>query len=203
MRYLPLRRAAYFIVAVIASAIITGCAQSAGPNNTPFVPSAAHRAPRTTVSPVIHSFGSGTDGAYPQSELLYHDGLFYGTTSEGGKNKAGTVFSIDANGKETVLHSFGNGRDGSRPLAGLTDVAGTLYGAATSGGYRECNVTVGPGCGTLFKITTSGSFGVVHKFTGTDGAVPQGALVQVGSSLYGTTFQGGAKNVGTVFSLKP
>ncbi|MBV8489902.1 MAG: hypothetical protein JO199_05165, partial [Candidatus Eremiobacteraeota bacterium] len=64
-------------------------------------------------------------------------------------------------------------------------------------------VTVGPGCGTLFKITTSGSFGVVHKFTGTDGAVPQGALVQVGSSLYGTTFQGGAKNVGTVFSLKP
>ncbi|HEX3430446.1 MAG TPA: choice-of-anchor tandem repeat GloVer-containing protein [Rhizomicrobium sp.] len=48
----------------------------------------------TNAETVLWSFGSGSDGQYPSSSLLYLQGTLYGTTIYGGANGKGTVFSI-------------------------------------------------------------------------------------------------------------
>jgi uncharacterized repeat protein (TIGR03803 family) len=156
---------------------------------------------------LVYQFQGGLDGADPWANLVTRDGVLYGTTIFGGgtgcSRGCGIVFSLTTAGKETVLHRFGNGDLGGRPLAALTDVAGTLYGSTTVGAKPDCKTGLGSGCGSLFKIASSGTFKIVHEFRGPDGAVPQGALLPYGRSLYGTAFQGGSKNVGTIFKFTP
>jgi uncharacterized repeat protein (TIGR03803 family) len=55
----------------------------------------------------------------------------------------------------------------------------------------------------VFKVTPAGVETVLHSFgTGTDGAEPEGALIQdAEGNLYGTTFLGGATDNGTVFKI--
>lgn len=43
---------------------------------------------------VLHSFGSGSDGATPLAGLVNVKGTLYGTTSSGGKYGKGTVFAL-------------------------------------------------------------------------------------------------------------
>ena len=43
---------------------------------------------------VLHSFGQGTDGAYPYSSLIGSSGHLYGTTEAGGGKGGGTVFEL-------------------------------------------------------------------------------------------------------------
>ena len=63
--------------------------------------------------------------------------------------------------------------------------------------------------GTVFSITKSGSKTVLHSFGGSgDGAGPEGDLVNVDGTLYGTTSDGGgcvylSAGCGTVFSITP
>lgn len=93
----------------------------------------------------------------------------------GGTTNNGTVFKLGAKGAETVLHNF-TGADGSGPANPLVrDAAGNFYGTATGGGDPNCYDYFGyPGCGTVFKISKSGVFTVLHTFTGgaSDGAIP-------------------------------
>ena len=54
----------------------------------------------------------------------------------------------------------------------------------------------------MFKINTDGAgFVPIHVFTNGDGALPESKLVVNGGVLYGTTYQGGSHNAGTVFRL--
>jgi uncharacterized repeat protein (TIGR03803 family) len=156
---------------------------------------------------VLHEFGSGTDGNSPHASLIDVGGTLYGTTENGGANMCGssrdhytcgTVFSITPGGTEKVLHSFGSGSDGYSPVAGLIEVNGTLYGTTSSGG--------GHGCGTVYSVTTDGTEQVLHSFRSSsrnDGCLPLASLADVNGTLYGTTYQGGAYNDGTVFALAP
>ncbi len=153
---------------------------------------------------VLHSFGGSGDGGYPVAALLNVKGTLYGTTSAGGKNGSGTVFSITPGGAEKVLHSFDyndyyNKNDGSVPHAGLINVNGTLYGTTEQGGAHYCRT--GSSCGTVFSITTNGTYKVLHKFGKHDGAYPEAALLDVDGTLYGTTSQGGKYERGAVFSI--
>ena len=71
-----------------------------------------------------------------------------------------------------------------------------LYGTVFQGGSS--------GAGTLFKVNTDGTdFVVVQSFdNGASGGYPHCALTKgTDGNLYGTTVQGGASNVGTVFRL--
>ena len=112
--------------------------------------------------------------------------------------------------KETILHSF-IGSDGTIPNSSLIgDLRGTLYGTATWGGSGTCPNSSGPfgGCGTVFKLTpqSNGSYTttVLYAFQGgpNDGGGPNGPLFMDGhGNLYGTTYYGGANNVGTAFML--
>jgi uncharacterized repeat protein (TIGR03803 family) len=156
---------------------------------------------------VLYSFNGGPgDGRYPtQADLLDVDGTLYGTTKHGGPNNGGTVFSLTTSGSETVLHSFGGTEDGVFPYGGLLDVNGTLYGTTSNGGTGSC-LRYGdvPGCGTVFKTTTSGTETVLHNFDGLkEGRFPYSGLIDVSGMLYGTTTAGGAKNAGTVYSISP
>jgi uncharacterized repeat protein (TIGR03803 family) len=147
---------------------------------------------------ILYSFTGGADGSGPHAGLIRDAaGNFYGTTYAGGdlSCKCGTVFKLDATGKETVLHSFTNNPDGAYPQAGLVrDAAGNLYGTTQRGGAV--------GFGTVFKLTlNTGEETVLHSFTGgPDGGFPGAGLVRdAASNLYGTTF--GAAGSGTAFKV--
>ena len=68
---------------------------------------------------MLHNFaGYPTDGRNPLGRLVQAtNGTFYGTTSEGGANGDGTVFSITSGGTLTTLDSF-DGTDGQFPYGG-------------------------------------------------------------------------------------
>jgi uncharacterized repeat protein (TIGR03803 family) len=140
----------------------------------------------------LHSFGQ-SDGANPSAPLIQGtDGAFYGTTYSGGNDiyscspgACGTVFKITSNGKFTSLHAF-DFTDGAKPYAPLVQAAnGAFYGTTFEGGdvgFEFCSI----GCGTVFKISSGGTFSTVHKFYGTDGGGSYAGLVQAtDGNLYG------------------
>ncbi len=145
---------------------------------------------------LLFRFGGKTTGASPGAGLIDIKGTLYGTTSGGGTNHHGTVFSLTTAGKEKLLHSFKGGSDGAAPGYGsLIDVGGALYGTTQNGGGSMSD-------GTVFKITTDGVEKTLYRFKGgKDGANPIAALVAVGAKLYGTTQNGGSSGDGTVFSI--
>ena len=155
---------------------------------------------------VLYSFGSTREGGLnPSAGLINVKGTLYGTTSIGGPYDGGTVFSIKLDGSdERTLHDFGNASDGDDPRADLLAVGGKLYGTTAHGGsYGGANYdSSGYSGGTLFSIGLHGGKEVVlHSFgSGTDGAVPLGAVVAVRHTLYGTTFTGGT-NYGYCYSF--
>jgi len=148
---------------------------------------------------VLHRFGVGSDGAWPDAGLIDVNGTLYGTTYYGGSYNAGTIFSVTTTGTENVLYSFAGGTDGAGPEAPLLNVKGTLYGTTPYGGGTECES--GKGCGTVFSVTMTGTEKVLHSFDGSDGEYPYDNLTNVKGDLYGTTEGGGSHGVGTVFSV--
>ncbi|HEV3154845.1 MAG TPA: choice-of-anchor tandem repeat GloVer-containing protein [Candidatus Baltobacteraceae bacterium] len=62
--------------------------------------------PATETAHVIYSFHGSTDGISPASGVIAHKGVLYGTTSAGGTNNNGTVFSLTTSGFEKTLHVF-------------------------------------------------------------------------------------------------
>jgi uncharacterized repeat protein (TIGR03803 family) len=141
------------------------------------------------------------DGMFPWDSLVLDAaGNLYGTTQSGGvacnpvPDGCGTVFKVDANGKETVLHSFSGGTtDGQWPYAGLLrDTAGDFYGTTYYGGGTDCDS--GFGCGTVFKLDTTGKETVLYSFSpnGAGGQYPNAGVVRdQAGNLYGTTTSGG------------
>jgi uncharacterized repeat protein (TIGR03803 family) len=153
---------------------------------------------------VLHKFHDGRDGAFPYDALLLDaSGNLYGTTAGGGSFAYGTVFEITSSGKEIVLHSFWGG-DGLQPWGDVVrDQAGNLYGTALDGGTLEqgqCD----HGCGTVFKLDTTGKLTVLHAFTGwADGGEPRAGLLRDNAgNLFGTTTKGGTGS-GVVFKIAP
>jgi uncharacterized repeat protein (TIGR03803 family) len=140
------------------------------------------------------NFNNAGDGSWPFDGLTDVDGTLYGTTSGGGKNAIGTVFSISPGGTETVLYSFAGGSDAASPEAGLTLLNGKLYGATLYGGGTGCG---GAGCGTVFEITTTGQERVVYSFKGgSDAERAYSGVTALGGKLYGATLFGGGSGCG-------
>jgi uncharacterized repeat protein (TIGR03803 family)/probable HAF family extracellular repeat protein len=147
---------------------------------------------------VIHSFGGAGDGVRPEARLLRgSDSYLYGTTSEGGKYGAGTVFRIDSFGLETIMHSFGAPGDGATPNTGLIQASdGNFYGTTSKGGKY--------GKGTVFAIAPYGTEATLYSFgeSSGDGNQPLSLIQGSDGNFYGTTSAGGVSGNGTVFSLK-
>ena len=98
-----------------------------------------------------------------------------------------------------VLHNF-HSKPARFPYSALVvDPAGNLYGVTSSGVN---------GSGVVFRLSQSPSgkwvYTILHVFKGPDGSDPMGRLIfDSAGNLYGTTRQGGADDVGTVFELSP
>jgi uncharacterized repeat protein (TIGR03803 family) len=143
---------------------------------------------------VLHAFAVAQDE--PAGLIQASDGNFYGTTSEGGANRLGSVFVVTPAGALTTIYTF-SGCDGAYPYAGLVQgTDGNFYGTTYQGGAT--------GDGTVFRITTAGALTTLYSFAGNDGKYPKAALVQgTDRNFYGTTYQGGPSDMGTVFRITP
>src|ERR1022692_4125687 len=114
---------------------------------------------------------------------------------------ATTVIALPAQ-TFTTLHSFDN-TDGASPNAALVQgTNGDFYGTTSD--------FVGPGHGTVFKITPGGALTTLYSFCSqsacTDGEYPYAGLIEAASGdFYGTTSQGGAGSpaYGTIFRITP
>ena len=98
-----------------------------------------------------------------------------------------------------VIHTFTGRQDGGFPYDLTTDAAGNLYGPAEC-----CDLNYG----AVYEVERLGSFWLtspLYDFKGGNDASLPGVGVVFGPDglLYGTTYQGGTHNNGTVFSLGP
>src|SRR5205814_1169484 len=156
--------------------------------------------PSTSNYQPVYSFDKPT-GHEPHGRLTLDPNgtTLYGMTRKGGEHDFGVVFSIDTSGNNyTELHDFAGGDlDGATSDHGYVVQSGDhLYGMTTNGGHHDD--------GVLFRIKTDGSsFQLLHKFGETHhvGKNPYGSLLLVGDQLYGTTANGGDKDLGTVFLI--
>jgi len=149
----------------------------------------------TTHCSVVIAAGKG-DSLGATDALEKPCGSFYGVTSSGGTNRAGTVFKISATGTLTTLYSFTAGDDGSEPATTLVQGSDdSFYGTTRGPGSSKS--------GTVFKISTEGVLTTLYAFSGgLDGAIPEAPLVQGrDGSFYGTTYFGGLGGAGTIFRL--
>ena len=148
----------------------------------------------------LHAFGVWS--LTRSTLVLGPDGYFYGATREGGSTPTGgTLYKIDSNGNFVQLHEFTDPADGAHPNGLMLGTDGNLYGTAEHGG------TTPQHAGTLFRVTPSGSFTVLHRFdTTVDGANPTSVPYEAGDgTLYGTTWFGGPvtpfrTGLGTIYS---
>jgi uncharacterized repeat protein (TIGR03803 family) len=173
-----------------------------------------------------------TDGAWPFGPLTQAgNGNFYGTTSFGGANETsagcmaqgniggiggifacGTVFEITASGTLTTVYNFCSQptcTDGASPGFQLVQASdGNLYGVTLAGGDPSCptaNVPLGPGCGTIFKLTESGALTTLQVLD-SEYQNPEALFQATLGTFYGETAQGGGYGgcfgtCGTVFSV--
>jgi uncharacterized repeat protein (TIGR03803 family) len=166
--------------------------------------------PLSSKSILLHSFMGEAPPLPPVQLLEGRDGALYGTTSSGGTNSYGSVFSLNEDGRGyQVLHHFvaTSGQEISDPVRGLVGVRngvpsrtswtggdgatptsllegrdGWLFGSTQNGGKH--------GGGTIFRISRDGSnFTVLHSFSMTDGSGnrPCVLLEAKDGVLYGAT----------------
>ena len=147
---------------------------------------------------ILHKFSGRMHGEFPYYGLARaDDGTLYGSTAQGGIYDHGMIFALippvpgSTKWQMKVLADF--------PAAGPLMIGrnGTLYGLEWSG--------------TIFRLappppgSTRWKKHVLYIFGGPpDGEYPSGRLIMDRSgTLYGTTYEGGIYDRGTVFRLTP
>jgi uncharacterized repeat protein (TIGR03803 family) len=159
----------------------------------------------------MFTFPGGTTGSSPRWRLTRAtNGVMHGVTQFGGDSTCalgssgcGVVFRLDTAEKETVLHTFGQkATDGEEPAGALLNVGSSFYGSTFYGGITNSTCTFG--CGVVYRVTDSGKYSVVYRFTGaSDGWLPTGGLTaDSAGNVYGTTELGGNGN-GGVYKIVP
>ena len=126
----------------------------------------------------LHRF-NGTDGYAPNATLYRSGDKLFGATVYWGPYIAGSPFSMKTDG--TAFTPIMPNGTSYNFIGGLTrDAKGNLWGAAMRAGTTSM--------GGIYKIDTSGSFSLVHVFSGSDGAYPTGSvIIDAKGMLYGTT----------------
>ncbi len=142
-------------------------------------------------------YNQNDDTAHPHA-LTVSGNVIYGVSAYGGTYGNGSVFKYDPVTKqETVLYSFELGlRIGGSPGGALTADQDALFGTTTENAYNIY--------GVIFRTSlATGNTSTVHAFTApeTEGKFPNAELVRRDGYIYGTTWQGGSNDVGTVFRV--
>ncbi|MBE7212065.1 MAG: hypothetical protein INR65_13675, partial [Gluconacetobacter diazotrophicus] len=143
---------------------------------------------------VLHSFAYDSNGSNPTGPLVQgSDGNFYGSLASD-VNFTGHLFRMTPDGAVTLLYNLSSDTDGYSPQGGLVQGPdGSFYGTVDAGGPG--------GGGTLFNFTVGGAFNVLHALSSeTDGDDPAGGLaLAANGNLYGTAYDGGTNDNGTVY----
>ena len=194
-----------------------GTSQNGGPNVSDPLTGAGtvFRVTPDGVETVLYAFNGGSDGGDANSVILASDGSLYGTTKFGGSGSCqqklpngnilssgcGTIFKNVSGSSFETLYTFTGTADGAYPTAALVEGKdGNLYGTASALGPNNN--------GTIFTITRSGAFTMLHSFSGTDGANPSALIQGVDGNFYGVTSGGGSNATstlvpGTVYEMTP
>jgi uncharacterized repeat protein (TIGR03803 family) len=130
--------------------------------------------PATQTYTSLYNFDSVSGGA-PYGSLFYaNDGKLYGTTSAGGINNLGVIFSFDiTTSTYAKMFDFDN-THGAAPMGDLMQSTdGNLYGTTSAGGAY--------GSGVVFRFDPVGlSCTVMNNFDGVSGSAPlSGALTWI------------------------
>lgn len=145
--------------------------------------------------PPVDTNGQNGVGTHPVMLARYGGNVLYGTAEYGGATGGGTVFLITTDGTFTLLHAFDNAKgEGFGPSWLRLGMDGRLYGATQYGGSKGGN-------GTLFRVSPSGDYTLLHTFDGIDGTQPQLISSYQKRVFYGTTLHGGKYGTGVVFKL--
>jgi uncharacterized repeat protein (TIGR03803 family) len=157
--------------------------------------------PSTNAYSKVLDFNGNINGAYPYSGIISSNtnGILYGVTNSGGIGNFGIIFSYNTdNSIYSKLFDFGWGPTGSFPLDNVVQANnGKLYGMTRFGGTNNRGVIFS------YEPSTS-SYTKLHDFNETNGSFPCSSLMQASDGhLYGMTLEGGANNMGVIFSYDP
>src|SRR5205823_4829008 len=143
----------------------------------------------------LYSFTGCDDGGNPNGLVQGTDGIFYGTTQNGGIKLSGSVFHMTTNGSLASLYSFNGGNDGANPFAALAQGPdGNFYGSTFQGGDSDN--------GTIFQMAPNGALATLVSFDFTHGEFPYARLMLgADGNFFGTSYQGGTFRRGTVFRI--
>jgi uncharacterized repeat protein (TIGR03803 family) len=148
----------------------------------------------------LWNFANGTDESAPlYTTLLGQDTNMYGVSVGQYHGQYGAFFKVSSSGVFKALADF-TSANGALPNLPTQGTDGNFYGTTKFGGTKNL--------GVVYKITPAGKITVLHNFTGYvsstvyDGTYPLGVLVQGNDGdFYGTTYEGGAYNEGSVFKI--
>jgi uncharacterized repeat protein (TIGR03803 family) len=169
---------------------------------------------------ILHSFKGGSDGIFPEGQLVSDAaGNLYGTTYWGGTEGGclyggcGTVFELKPNADgtwtEIILQNFSDGKFGGDLEYGLVfDKAGNLYGTSWVGGSK--------GGGIVFELSPSNggtwTETILYEFASGGGQAPppnwpKGRIVfDEAGNIYGVLEDGSngcSGGCGAVYKLSP
>jgi uncharacterized repeat protein (TIGR03803 family) len=161
----------------------------------------------------LYAFQGGTDGEFPQGDLLIDatTGSVIGTTSGGGSFGLGIVYALapahpGLQWPKTNIHGFQGGGSGASPNGHLAGSLNRLFGTTQSGGVASTC------CGVAFELEqeTAGSplytLKILEAFpsSGINGVTPlDGLTLDAFGNLWGTAQSGGSTNNGTLFRISP
>ncbi|HET7696011.1 MAG TPA: choice-of-anchor tandem repeat GloVer-containing protein [Vicinamibacterales bacterium] len=156
----------------------------------------------------LHDFTGPAGSTQPRGLMRDTAGgadIFYGVTGGGGAQDMGSVFSITPDGTFATVASFvldaGAPRQGAYPNGPLVKGPdGLLYGTTESGGPIPFSSR-----GVVFSLDpATGALTVAHDYNsdpGTGLTTNAGLFRAADGSLFGTTLNGGAHRVGTVYRV--
>jgi uncharacterized repeat protein (TIGR03803 family) len=155
-----------------------------------------YRVATSGVLQVLHVF-TFQDGSNPNSGLAeISEGVFLGTTYDGGTHNLGTIFQITRDGQFSSLYSF-DGTKGQNPSSGLLLASdGNLYGTTA----EVLDVSLG----TIYQFAPGGQL-TSFPMTVQTGYAPGGDLIQTeDGAVLGVALYGGASPDlgGTVYALE-
>lgn len=153
--------------------------------------------PNGSNTTIIKIFDGTSGGGGNNNEMIVYNNKLFGCTSAGGVNSAGVLFQVDpSTNTYTKLVDFNYANTGSVPLGRLVPNGGKFLGVCNSGGVNNT--------GTIFEWDPASPGTVLKKYdfgaNNFDNPIQPGiAMFLYNSKFYGTTYNGGFVDQGTLF----
>ncbi len=188
-----------------SSGNLYGTTPFGGPNNGGIVFELAANPDGSWTENILYSFGGSPDGSDPRAGLIFDlEGNLYGATEFGGDNTecqggCGTVYQLSPNvggGWTEKVIAKGQGKQ-VNPFCDLSlDSQGNLYGTTEGGTFISA--------GGVFKLTRAANWkaeSFIFNNNDEGGQTPLAGVIAEDGVVYGTTYNGGSQNSGTVFKI--